>query len=380
MERPTLSTAFSRNMSDATANEAERLKNEGNDLYAKKRYSEACKLYEQAVALAPNNYIYLNNAAAAKIALKDYDGSIVCSLRAIKLKDNFKSRARLGTALLAKRKRSEAKKEFLISLAMNPENESVRGQLGSIETSEMKEEEAILARYGLPPPRGGEFKPTNGGKISIIVSLGSIFLSIFTILITLLKIYSFLYLWKLLVLCTIAQQLLILDSRGFIHLSTFSFGNWKELKRQQPSLLMLLSFGLLFAPSQYLISSFIGLFSLLEICNHTTDVIPLLGPLNGFLGPRLQLLQQNQLQIRVCIGSFEAFTAIACLLSMNFVLTPAYLFYVLKRYQHDVFVAFAFKMLKERVEKITQASFLPVFIDDTFQMICSYVHRYAQVL
>ncbi|XP_026191572.1 STI1-like protein [Cyclospora cayetanensis] len=56
--------------------QAEEKKKEGNALYKARKFEEALKAYDEAIALDPNELLYLNNKAAVYMELRDYDACI----------------------------------------------------------------------------------------------------------------------------------------------------------------------------------------------------------------------------------------------------------------------------------------------------------------
>jgi len=103
---------------------AEALKDEGNALYKQKKFAEAIKKYEEAVALWPENIAYLNNKAAALMEAGDFDACIhVCEEAITKgreVRADFaqlaKSYARIGNAYAKQHKYAEAVEAYKKSL------------------------------------------------------------------------------------------------------------------------------------------------------------------------------------------------------------------------------------------------------------------------
>lgn len=368
-------------MSEDSKSTSEQLKNEGNRLYGIKKYGEACALYERASVLAPDNYILYNNIAAAKLALKAYDEAIANAKKAIQIQDNAKSHARIGTALLAQRKTVQAKKEFQIAAVMDPQNESVKSQLAAIEATELQAQRANNARYGLPPPLGGEFVSVETGSLGIILALIIISCSVICFVGSFFRLGAVILLWKVLLLCTMGQQLLIMNNRGIISLRPMRLGTFVEWTKHHSTLLFILSAAMLFSRPHYLVGSFIGLYSAVDIAARRAEVLALLpDAVVPMLAPRLLMLEEKQVMLRLSSGSFEAFTLLSCIVpSGSFLFPVVYMQYIRYRVQRDVYVQLAFKALKLNIEKITRSSYAPPFVDRLFQKLCDILSSYAQV-
>ncbi|CAK7203998.1 Small glutamine-rich tetratricopeptide repeat-containing protein 2 [Sporothrix eucalyptigena] len=88
--------------SAATLKEAESLKSKGNAAMAQKDYPTAINLYTQALALHPQNAIYLSNRAAAHSAAKDHASARTDAEAAVAIDPNYtKAWSRLGLAKFA---------------------------------------------------------------------------------------------------------------------------------------------------------------------------------------------------------------------------------------------------------------------------------------
>jgi DnaJ homolog subfamily C member 7 len=89
---------------------AEEYKAEGNKMYGKKQYLLAAKKYDLAIALEPNNAIYVCNRAACWLMVNNYENAVKDSNYAIKL-DPLYQRAyeRAGKAYLALGQTSKAR-------------------------------------------------------------------------------------------------------------------------------------------------------------------------------------------------------------------------------------------------------------------------------
>ncbi|KAI9829129.1 MAG: hypothetical protein M1832_000152 [Thelocarpon impressellum] len=87
---------------EAQKAEAETLKGQGNGAMAKKQYSAAVEAYTKALALAPNNPIYLSNRAAAYSASQQHALAKADAQAAVAADPKYtKAWSRLGLALFA---------------------------------------------------------------------------------------------------------------------------------------------------------------------------------------------------------------------------------------------------------------------------------------
>lgn len=81
---------------------SEALKSKGNAAMAEKNYDSAIDFYTQALAVAPNNAIYLSNRAAAHSANKDHASARTDAEAAVTIDPNYtKAWSRLGLAKFA---------------------------------------------------------------------------------------------------------------------------------------------------------------------------------------------------------------------------------------------------------------------------------------
>lgn len=144
---------------------AELLKGQGNTAMAQKDYPTAIDLYTQALALVPNNSIYLSNRAAAFSAQKDYDKAIADAQVAVDTDPTYtKAWSRLGHARFAKgdsRGAMEAYKAGLDAEGANKSDIMKRGY----ETAKkrVEDEEAITGGSGPGTPRDRAGSPGAGG-------------------------------------------------------------------------------------------------------------------------------------------------------------------------------------------------------------------------
>eukprot|EP01117_Protostelium_nocturnum_P006255 TRINITY_DN2256_c0_g3_i1.p1 TRINITY_DN2256_c0_g3~~TRINITY_DN2256_c0_g3_i1.p1 ORF type:complete len:1398 (+),score=544.34 TRINITY_DN2256_c0_g3_i1:123-4316(+) len=101
--------------------QGEMYKQTANDLIAKGKYTLAIKYYTKAIESSPNNPIYWANRSAAHFKDTNYGLAISDATRAIELDEGYtKAHYRRGTALVEVGRFKEAKEDFKIVLAENP--------------------------------------------------------------------------------------------------------------------------------------------------------------------------------------------------------------------------------------------------------------------
>jgi len=128
--------------------EAEKLKNQGNECYKKKKYDEAIQYYDKALELEPNDILYINNKAAVYLAKKDFDKCIeLCNEALTKGREVMadfgkiaKAYSRKGLALAEKGLLEEAIQATKDSL-MEYSDDRVKFQLKNLEKLKRKKDE-----------------------------------------------------------------------------------------------------------------------------------------------------------------------------------------------------------------------------------------------
>ncbi|KAJ0172427.1 hypothetical protein K1T71_012400 [Dendrolimus kikuchii] len=110
--------------------EAERLKNEGNELMKKDKYREALDKYTRAIELDPRNSVFFCNRAAAHFKLNEHETAVADCMAALAIQPDYgKAHGRLGLALTALDRHREARAAFARASQLEPENESYKQNL-----------------------------------------------------------------------------------------------------------------------------------------------------------------------------------------------------------------------------------------------------------
>ncbi|XP_022118670.1 small glutamine-rich tetratricopeptide repeat-containing protein alpha-like [Pieris rapae] len=124
--------------------EAEKLKNEGNELMKTEQFREAMEKYSKAIEIDPRNSVYFCNRAAAHFKLGEHEGAVADCMAALALQPNYgKAHGRLGLALTALDRHVEARIAFARAVQLEPDNESYKDNLRIAE-------EKIAQRGGRP--------------------------------------------------------------------------------------------------------------------------------------------------------------------------------------------------------------------------------------
>lgn len=110
--------------------DAERLKNEGNELMKADRHREALERYSRAIELDPLSAVYFCNRAAAHFKLNDHEGAVADCTAALVLQPDYgKAHGRLGLALTALERHREARQAFARAASLEPDNDSYKQNL-----------------------------------------------------------------------------------------------------------------------------------------------------------------------------------------------------------------------------------------------------------
>ncbi|ORX36911.1 chaperone [Kockovaella imperatae] len=115
-------------MSDAAA-----IKAEANKAFAAKNYTEASKLYSDAIALDPSNHVLFSNRSASKAGLRDYQGALEDAEKCIELNPDFsKGYARKGAAYHGLRQYPEAVMAYDSGLEKDPSSDVLKKGLADV--------------------------------------------------------------------------------------------------------------------------------------------------------------------------------------------------------------------------------------------------------
>lgn len=126
---------------------ADTFKVQGNKAMQSKIYSEAIELYTIAIALRDDNAVYYCNRAAAYTQTKQYTEATRDCHQAIAIDPNYsKAYSRLGFTYYAQGNYRDAiAKGFMKALQLDPNNESIRGNIQAAE-QKLKEEQLRAQR------------------------------------------------------------------------------------------------------------------------------------------------------------------------------------------------------------------------------------------
>lgn len=109
------------------------LKQQANEFYKNKKYQEAVQMYSQAIELMPENATYYSNRAAAKISMKDYEGSLSDSRKCLTLDPkSIKSYLRTSKCLLNLGNLSEATYQLMTAESIIQENVELNDNLSTV--------------------------------------------------------------------------------------------------------------------------------------------------------------------------------------------------------------------------------------------------------
>lgn len=132
--------------------EAERLKNEGNNLMKTEKYAEALQLYTRAIEIDSKNAIYYCNRAAAHSKLNQHKQAIDDCQIAIHLDPNYsKAYGRMGLAYDSLNQHREAKECYEKAVQLEPQND------GYAQNLRVAEEKLRETNIGPGSGSGGPF-------------------------------------------------------------------------------------------------------------------------------------------------------------------------------------------------------------------------------
>lgn len=110
--------------------EAERLKNEGNNLMKANSFTEALDYYSKAIALDGRNAVYYCNRGAAYLKLNNIPASIQDCKTALKIDPTYgKAYGRLGLAYTSLDDHVNARESYQKAVELEPDNEGFQNNL-----------------------------------------------------------------------------------------------------------------------------------------------------------------------------------------------------------------------------------------------------------
>jgi len=118
---------------------AEKLKNEGNDLMKVECFSDAIEKYTSAIDLDPSNAVYLSNRAAAHSKMGNHELAIEDCQRALYIDPKYsKVMGRMGLAYTEMKEYEKAIESYTRALEFEPHNESYQNNLRVAQDMEAK--------------------------------------------------------------------------------------------------------------------------------------------------------------------------------------------------------------------------------------------------
>jgi small glutamine-rich tetratricopeptide repeat-containing protein alpha len=146
---------------EAEIDQANRLKEEGNELVKAGKCDEAIIKYNEAIKLN-RDPVYFCNRAAAYCRLEQYDLAIQDCRTALALDPKYaKAYGRMGVALSCQNRYDQAVEAYKKALEIDPDNASYKQNLGIAE-EKLKEAEAAFAQNPQANPFGGGANPLAG--------------------------------------------------------------------------------------------------------------------------------------------------------------------------------------------------------------------------
>ncbi|XP_076463228.1 small glutamine-rich tetratricopeptide repeat-containing protein beta-like [Babylonia areolata] len=133
--------------------EAEKLKNRGNEFMKSEKFSDALESYTQAIKRDGKNAVYYCNRAAAYSKLNKHQQAIEDCTRALAIDTSYsKAYGRMGIAYTALNDHEQARECYRKALELDPDNQSYQNNL---EIAEQKLREAAAGAGFAAGPAGG---------------------------------------------------------------------------------------------------------------------------------------------------------------------------------------------------------------------------------
>lgn len=143
--------------SEADKEQAEKLKNEGNDLMRKDQYNEAIELYTKAINLNSQKAVYYSNRAAAYSKVENHEKALEDCQKAVNIDPTYsKAYGRMGLAYSSMNEFQKACEAYTRAVDLEPANTAYQANL---QIAEQKLREASLGGGG----GGGGEVPNLGG-------------------------------------------------------------------------------------------------------------------------------------------------------------------------------------------------------------------------
>ncbi|CAF1017226.1 unnamed protein product [Rotaria magnacalcarata] len=147
-------------LTDDMRQQADKLKNEGNEFVKQEKYREALEAYNAAMKIDGNNAIYYCNRAAAHNKLNNNDQALSDCFRSIEIDPNYsKAYGRLGVIYLSLDKVHEALDAYKKAHALEPNNENYKQSI------RICEERLVSMPGGATPPGGPNLQAMFGSLL-----------------------------------------------------------------------------------------------------------------------------------------------------------------------------------------------------------------------
>jgi small glutamine-rich tetratricopeptide repeat-containing protein alpha len=144
------SPAYNPEPSEADKNTAEKLKNDGNELMKVSNFEAAVQKYTEAIKLVKSAVFFCNRAAAYS-KLEQHDLSIQDCRAALALDPQYaKAYGRMGLALSAQSRYTEAVDAYRTAVELDPTNETYKSNL-EIAESKVAEQQRNMGAQGANP-------------------------------------------------------------------------------------------------------------------------------------------------------------------------------------------------------------------------------------
>merc|ERR1712156_1210277 len=125
---------------------AERQKEEGNQLYKAKKYTEALAKYSSAIELCPENPAYYGNRAACQMMLSQYNKALEDAKTSVQLDSNFvKGFVRIAKCCIALGETPSAKQAIDQGLALEPDSKAFATEIQNYQFLEKHQTEIDTA-------------------------------------------------------------------------------------------------------------------------------------------------------------------------------------------------------------------------------------------